>query len=71
MLAQSKPAAAIITGAVLHGVAAVLRDALIPAVSGGSVATSDLYRDIGAIVGGVHGRVWRNALLGSADGSQK
>ena len=71
LLVQARPAAVIITGAVSHSVAAVLRHACIPAVGGISLGSSDLYRGTGAIVDGVHGRVWRNALLVSADGSRK
>lgn len=71
LLAQARPAAVIITGAVSHSVAAVLRDARIPTVGGVSLGASDLSRGSGAIVDGVRGRVWRNALLVSADGSRK
>ncbi len=71
LLVHARPAAVVITGAVSHSVAAVLRDARVPAVGGVSMEQFGLARGSGAIVDGARGRVWRNALLVSADGSQR
>lgn len=67
LLLQARPAAIVITGAMSHGVAAVFREARIPAVGGISIGLTDLSSESGVIVDGLLGRVWRHALLVSCD----
>ena len=67
LLVHARPAAVVITGAVSHSVAAVLREARVPTVGGVTLDTLGLSSGSGAIVDGQRGRIWRNALLVSAD----